>query len=187
MNIRSLVLLLLFSIPVFVTAQVIVYETLQDYQEDKGTSYDNCFGWSKIFGKYQIRLKKDGKMVNVHCKKIWGFTYKDQLFRSTGESGKFGMLISERGVCYYENGVAHLDLLRFNKENINFPKDHFAYFSDNLGTELFPYDSGNIKYLKEVLPKHHDLFDCIKRESRGKFFNATKEYVGVQGCVKNYY
>lgn len=185
---KNLILLILLMIPLVSMAQLTVYKTFEDFKNQEGESYAIYYGHMHIGGKYRIlvKQKRTDKEIKIKCKKIWGFTYKDQLFRSTGKTGSFARLMYQGGIYYYENGVAHMDILSSDAGQGNFSIGYFAYFSEGINSELFPYTNGKLRKLTKEFPEHETLFECIKFSNKGKLFDRGNDYERIRTCLEDY-
>ena len=91
-----------------------------------------------VMGQWTLFFEKDGAKRKVKCKDIWGFTYKGILFRIDAEGHIPVRLMTEREVCYYENGFAHLRMLRDTSELAGFEYGNSAYLSKDIKGAIVP-------------------------------------------------
>jgi len=89
-------------------------------------------------GQWTLLFEKDGVKRKVKCKDIWGFLYKGVLFRINDEGPIPVRLMTEGAVCYYENGFAHLKMLRDDQEVALYDVGNAAYLSKDLKGAIVP-------------------------------------------------
>ena len=181
---RLLLLLSLCLLPFISQAEVIVFETFQDFVDQKGTTYDDYHGYSHAMGAVKIILKDNGKKVKIKCRDIWGFVYNDALFRTDHVHDQPVRLLSFGKICYYENGIAHLNMLKNDSESGSFSIGYYCYVSATIDGTLVPMPSTllsdarkKIKKFKEANPQYKDLFDCIEK---------NYNYQNVRPCVEEF-
>lgn len=147
-------------------SQVVVYETFEDFKNDKGEKYDDYHGFSG-FHSVNLFFLRGKKKHKVRCKDIWGFTYRDALFRVDERNNQPARLVSHGKIFYYENGVAHLSTLK--ADSYFATSFGFAvYFSNTIDSEVIAFTSNvtmasrrDMKaYIKDN-PQYKALFDCI--------------------------
>lgn len=185
MNKNKLILILLLMLLTSIAkTQVVVYRTFEDFQNEIGEEYDDYHSCSHTMGNVKLKFKKGGKKIKIHCKDLWGFTYKDAFFRIHKKHSKPTRLISLGKIAYYENGVAHLTMIKNNKDSGSFSIGYFCYLSKNIGSELIPMPTNlisdvkkDIKNFKEKHPEYKDLFDCIEKDYH---------YLNVRPCIKEF-
>lgn len=152
--------------PYLTTAEVIVYNTYQDYIADKGDHYQE-------FVKYKgnkIVVANEGTSESIKCSTIWGFKYSNALFRIYPEQNKPACLISEGKICYYENGYAHLGLLKDGHYDVFYVSGSQCYFSLSINSQMMaatgPPTAGNKKKMRQMIqekPQVENLFNCIRK------------------------
>ncbi len=136
-----------------------------------------------VMGQWTLFFEKDGAKRKVKCKDIWGFTYKGILFRIDNEGNIPVRLMTEREVCYYENGFAHLRMLRDTSELAGFEYGNSAYLSKDIKgaivPAIFPKDddrSASGKF-RAAYPALEPLFMCI---------GATDDMTTIRQCVVDF-
>jgi hypothetical protein len=136
-----------------------------------------------VMGQWTLIFEKDGAKRKVKCKDIWGFTYKGILFRIDEEGHIPVRLMTEREVCYYENGFAHLRMLRDTSEMAGFDYGHSAYLSKDIKGVIVPAvfaaeDDRSIsgKFRTEYAGLE-PLFKCI---------GATDDMTNIRQCVVDF-
>jgi hypothetical protein len=91
-----------------------------------------------VMGQWTLLFEKDGAKRKVKCKDIWGFLYKGVLFRINDEGPIPVRLMTEGAVCYYENGFAHLRMVRDGLEVATYDVGNAAYLSKDLKGPIVP-------------------------------------------------
>ena len=91
-----------------------------------------------VFGQWTLFFLKDSVERKVKCKDIWGFLYKGVLFRINDEGPIPVRLMTEGEVCYYENGFAHLRMVRDDLEVATYDVGNAAYLSKDLKGAIVP-------------------------------------------------
>jgi hypothetical protein len=138
-------------------AQVEVFKTLEDFEENIFTKYE---GEVEYFMDFSFNAKPSSgievgskEKIKIYFTDFWAFKYKNQFFRiSSGEfqglnhSGTIirrdvllpVVLVSKGKMCYWENGVPTIDFLSKGddkKLTCNFTES--VYFSSNIDSELY--------------------------------------------------
>lgn len=176
--------ILLFILVTFVgNAQVTVYKSYEDFQNKKGENYDDYHGFMHSAGNVKLTFKKEGKKNKIHCKEMWGFQYNEALFR-IDNNNQPARVISVGKIIYYENGIAHLSMIRDNKESGDFSIGYYCYVSKNINSELIPMPASlisdarkKIKKFKAENSEYKELFDCIEN---------NYSYYNVRPCVEEF-
>lgn len=156
-------------------AQFKVYSTFKDFENGKGIEYKTYKGNTLTAGNrtFWFSNTEDGKeKIKVPAKEIWGFTYKDHIFRVDGYM--LLMLVSLGKVAYYENGFAHLDMMIHNSSGGTFSDGYFCYLSKSLNSEVIPYKQKDLKKFTEIHPEAKPLYDCNAHYS---------DYEAIRKCV----
>lgn len=167
---------LLLIISLVVTAKVysgkdtvIVYTTYENYVNKIGETYDKMVNYYGTI-KMKITVSKNATETTIKCKEIWGFLYNGHLFRTDERTGQVGELIVKGKICYYENGIAHLEMIRNGTNHENFNLGYYCYVSKDLASKLAPFPSPEypisdankqIKKFKRANPEYDDLFKAI--------------------------
>lgn len=181
----KLILVLSILLMTFITnAQITVYRTYEDFQNKNGEEYEDYLGYSHSMGKVKLFFIKDKKEIKTHCKDIWGFIYKDAFFRIDKNYNQPARVISAGKIVYYENGIAHLSMIRDNSESGEFSIGYYCYVSKSIDSELIPMPGAlvtdarkKIKSFKEENPQYVELFDCIEKD-----YN----YLKVRPCIAEF-
>jgi hypothetical protein len=166
---------LLTSFKVCSQDTVIVFKDYASFLNNTGEFYNEMMGYSNGVVKVTLYLKKNGLETKVPCKDIWGFMYNRRLFRTDVRTGQMAMLINKGRVCYYENGIAHLVMIRDKTTKETFSMGYYCYISKNLETPLVPFPSPEVqvsdahkqirKFRKEN-PEYDNLFERFDRNYR---------------------
>lgn len=118
--------------------QIQIYTTFENYENGSPTTLDGDVDGFPDFQNnvvYQsgINVKTSEKKHTFRARDIWGFKYKGVLFRSMQFTLKqqrnnlpsygFMALASQGNICYWENGIAILDVLNSSKN----PRKGYIY------------------------------------------------------------
>ena len=108
--------------------QLNVYKTYDDYTAHKGNSYGDVEfkKWKGDENTLLVFERKGKEDVEVECANIWGFGYKEVLFRVSKDSKYFvkkgGVQVGTPfvvmfldDVVYYENGLGILDAMKHDR------------------------------------------------------------------------
>ena len=185
--ILTVILIISFKIA---SANVVVYNTFEDYENKKGVEYlgygyKSCFhaggSWKTVFKKKKEKKLKLGKDV-------WGFTFKGELFRIDPKHGYPLKVVTTEKVCYYENGPFHIKLIESNKENgeMTIMANSITYtFSETLNSPLeSPRALAKVnrkgKASKDTNPTYKNLYDCIMNMTDLK---VETLFINLRACV----
>lgn len=169
MSLKKKLLLILISLMLGHSSysQVIVYYTYEDFKYERGESFDD---YSSYFMASAVTLTfvKDKKKHKIKCKDMWGFVYKDVLFRVDEFNKVPARLMSFGKIFYYENGIAHLDILKNNTTSGSSPSGFMIFFSKSIETPVVAFTSNKTmvaripyKQFKSDYPEYKELFDCM--------------------------
>lgn len=162
-------------------AQVEVYRTYEDYQNGVSESYELYGGSMHMGGRASLFFYKNDKKTTIKCKEMWGFKYKDVLFRNDVVNSHPTRVVIEGKVVYYENGFAHLEMLKYNKKEGKYELGRFCYLSKDLNSEIIPIPAHDKDYLKAMkpfkaqYPEFQSMYECIEKEY---------SIDNVKGCVE---
>lgn len=127
----TLMLLLCFSIIASYADQILIYKTFNDYQNNTPTILEGeveGFPDMQLNSTYHsgFTVKTKEKKERFFAEEIWGFKFKDVLFRTFKfflkqqknglPSFGFMALVSQGKICYWENGLAIIDILNSDKD-----------------------------------------------------------------------
>jgi hypothetical protein len=175
MKIKNYILILLLTLSFTVFSKndsILVFKTYNDYVNKIGESYDHMVNYYGTV-KMKITVSKNNKENTIECKKIWGFSYNGHLFRTEERTGQVGELIVKGNMCYYENGIAHLEMIRHNTNHENFSLGYHCYLSKDLSSKLVPFADPaqpdpdadkQLKKFKKANPQYNDLFKAIAND-----------------------
>ena len=162
---------LLFSVVLygalsFAQPEAVLYPTYAAFERDTGEVVGAYVDLLPVVGKYVLVFKTNTGRRKVQCDELWGFRYKDALFRIEGERHLPVRLMTKGGVCYYENGPAHLRMLRDGKEMDFYELGDPSYLSRNLQGEIVravfaeggQTSSGRFR---TAHPQLEPLFNCL--------------------------
>lgn len=159
-----------------------VFATHSDYVQHKIKPMDDFVMLVDTLGSFFIIFEKKGKKQKVECSKVWGFQYKFKLFRCNGAKHPPARVISNGKITYYENGPAHLDMLKNETSEAHFSEGAYCYFSVNLLGNMLEMPSkfsrevyGDVEKFKTKHKQYKKLFSCIETN-----YNPAKIY----DCVK---
>lgn len=159
-----------------------VYNSYQDYTDKRGDIYDEYDNLSTSFSGYTLRLYKGEEKVKVLCRDIWGFEYGGNLFRiADSKSGFPCMLRSSGKVCYYENGTAHINMIRDKSKNGQTIQGGIYYISETITSSIEPL---SMKKIKQTDPS---IIECLKEkmsERRKTFMSADDVNQMQQDCTR---
>ena len=116
-------------------------------------------------GQWTLVFEKDGAKRKVRCKDIWGFLYKGVLFR-INEEGPIPVRLMTKGVvCYYENGFAHLRMLRDDMEYATYDVGNAAYLSKDLKGPIVRarFKEGDTRSASGRFNVEHPMLDHLTR------------------------
>jgi len=186
----SIITILFLIVPVLLIAQTGYYETYDDYLNDnllnmEGYSYKGAgHKMQKVYVKFE---NEAGEKWKVACTEVWGVKYLGNLFRNDQDEGETGMVMSTGKIVYYENGVAHLDMIKDKKTEtkISPAYGYVCYLSKGINDKIFPmgfYNNGKYKKgLKKLRAEYpadaSSLFDCIEKK-----YSVYK----IKDCVKDF-
>ena len=181
---KYILLSIFVALMLMANGQVTIYRTYEDFTAKKGEKYDDYKGFMHVLGKVKLSFIKDKEVTKIACKDMWGFEYKNILFRIDHEHQQAACCINTGKICYYENGLAHLEMLRDNTDKAEFSVGYFSYISSDLNSELVPLPIiGSLGTKKAYLvfkgknPKHKVFYDCIEKNF---------DYNKVRQCVTDY-
>jgi len=177
MKIKNTLILLItiLSIKLFSQDTIIVFKDYASYTANTGEHYDKMLGYTNGVIKVNLILQKNGIETKIKCKEIWGFLYNGYLFRTDIRTGQVAQLISKGKICYYENGIAHLKMIRDKTTHEEFSIGYYCYVSKNLETKLAPFPSPDVQVsdankqlrkFKKENPEYNALFKTMNKPYR---------------------
>ncbi len=180
MNLKKLFFLIGFLFFVnLLSAQIKVYKTYEDFQNGIAEEMDTYVHNEYLLGRgTKFVFRKNKKKVRFIGKKIWGFSIEDHLFR-TAIAGIPYKLISKGKLCYYENGIAHLEMISRKKDSSSNTFGSLTMLSKSLYSELIPIGSdafqGKYNKLKKKYPQYKSLYKCLEDDLDYKNFRKCFE------------
>lgn len=150
---------------------IIVFKDYNSFTKKIGESYDKMLGYTNGVKNMKLVLQKNNAEHKVKCEEIWGFFYNGHLFRTDIRTGQVAELILKGKICFYENGPAHLEMIRDRKSRGEFSIGYYCYVSKNLETPLAPFPSPyvtfsdankQIKRFRKANPEFEELFKNMK-------------------------
>lgn len=160
-------LALIFSAHSQEDPEITVYETYEDFANKKGRNYDRYTAYMHIAGKVTLILMHNNEKEKVKCADIWGFRYKDALFRIDRRYEQPARLMNYGRICYYENGAAHLTMMRDSSSNSTFNIGAYCYVSTDLKDDLYQFSGLKkdgkkaLEHFIQINPFYRQYFDCV--------------------------
>lgn len=178
---KSILFLAAFIFSVTCVAQVTVYTSYENFKKDEGIKYEDFQGSHHVGSKQIYTFINGGKKIKESARDMWGFKYKDKLFRIIPESGFIVMLISEGKIVYYENGFAHIQMLKYGSSEGIASGGFFCYISEQLDSEIVPVADYSMSPARKPMKKFatenpfiKPLFDCVA---------GVSSYEVIRRCV----
>jgi len=169
-KINSTLILFLILMSLFSNAQVTVFRTFEDFQNEEGEMYDDYHSYLHKMGAVTLKFINDKNKVKIHCDDMWGFIYKDVLFRIDKRTSQPTRVINSGKIIYYENGIAHLGMIRDNTTKGSFSIGYYCYLSKDINSEMVPFPTTLISDARKKInnfkldnPEYNELFDCIEK------------------------
>lgn len=147
--------------------EITVYKTYEDFNQKKGQDYDTYHSANSLGAKVTLVFIHKGDKVKVKCGDIWGFRYRDALYRTDTNYEMPVKLISFGRLCYYENGPAHLAMMKNGTNSAEFGIGAFCYASVDLRSEIFQFSGKKSdgkkarEHFVAVDPIYAEYFDCL--------------------------
>lgn len=160
-------------------SQVEVYRTFQDFENDNGEKFDDLDIY--YFDKPENRLdyyKFYKNRTKIKSKDIWGFKYKNSLFRIDHDNPRHSSarVIVKNKLVYYENGRSHLEMLESGRSSASYSQfqGYSAYISLNLNSMMIVLDEyihglagkkrakKRIRKFRDENPEFNEFFDCLR-------------------------
>ena len=159
-------LLLLFFNSTSVKGEFVVYKTSEDLKNKKGEKYDDFHSYTWVGEHVTLVAVRNNEKHKIKCADIYAVVYKDQFFRIHKDDIREtpARLMNVGKLCYYENGLVHMVMLRDNSKEAVMSRGFGCYFSKDVNSKIEPL-IGNKKIVKQqkiVYPEYSELFDNIK-------------------------
>lgn len=151
-------------------AQVVIYPTVEAYRTRTGESVGAFVELLPARRDHLLAVDKDGARREVPCSTLWGFTYGDVVYRINSDERHAPVrLWTQGGICYYENGHAHLRMQHERLEQVMFAEGqgHRSYVSKDLEGPIVPavFREGDARSasgrFRMAHPQYAPLFTCI--------------------------
>ncbi|MFT3884288.1 MAG: hypothetical protein QM724_02305 [Flavobacteriales bacterium] len=151
---RTVLLLLLGVMLRSAAAQTVVYPAYEQYVQHRGDTLGDFVEAYPVLGRFVLVFGKDDGQERVHSRRIWGFTYNGVLFRIREADSMPVRLMAKGAICYYENGLAHLEMQRDHVEQAFFNDGERSYLSKDLQSEIVPahFTEGDRRILQRAVP-----------------------------------
>ena len=153
-----------------------IYETHDDYKASKGKSMFEFIGYDWTLGSlhlfYRVKKRDEGK---VKATTIYAFTVGDQLYRVI--KGRPYRVLMQGKIVYYENGIAHLNMLIGDDNESDVELGGWSFISDNLTSEIIEFPSAKADKEFGERSSLQPLFECMKKLNKKK----TEK---IRACIK---
>jgi len=154
-----------------------VYETYEEYQRNKGQQLFEFIGYDWTMGSlhifYRIKKRDEGK---VKVTTAYGFSVGNQFYRIV-KGRPYRMLMQGKAV-YYENGIAHLNMLIGDNGSSQVELGGWSFLSENLTSEIIEFPSTKADKAFGEKPALQSLFACMEKLKKKK----TEK---IRECVKS--
>lgn len=151
-------------------AQVVLYSTVEAYRTHKGEEVGAFVELRAVRRDHILAVDKDGTRREVPCSTLWGFSYGDVVYRINPDERHAPVrLWTQGGLCYYENGHAHLRMQHERLEQVMFAEGqgHRSYVSKDLEGPIVPavFREGDERSasgrFRAAHPQYAPLYTCI--------------------------
>jgi hypothetical protein len=153
-----------------------VYETYEDYVNKKGKSLFEFIGYDWTLGSlhlfYRVKKRDEGK---VKVTSSYGFTVGGQFYRVIG--GRPYRMLMEGKIVYYENGIAHMNMLIGDENSSEVELGGWSFISETINTEIIEFPSAKADKEFGDKPALQPLFECMKKLKKKK----TEK---IRDCIK---
>lgn len=172
-------LILIFITQISIYAQIEIYKTYDEYKNNTSTKSEGevLFRPGGMQAGFQsfIIVKNNKDKTEYQFKDIWGFKYKDVLFRTYKYQLNYtkdikytfgcAALVSEGKIFYWENGMGIIEILNSTKEK------KIGHVDQSIGNGNFFFSK---KLESEIINKRFKLF-----------LNQNPELKQIAECVKS--
>jgi hypothetical protein len=155
-----------------------VYDTYEAYKNKKGTQLYEFIGFDWTLGLLHVyyKVKRKGKdELRKNVTNLYGFRVGDQFYRIV--KGKPYRVLMEGKIVYYENGLAHLNMLIGGEDEYGVEQGGWHLISDNLNSEVLQFPSNKAEHVFGGRTELQGLFECVEKLRKKK----TEK---VRACVK---
>lgn len=171
MRYTSFIALLLLFVKISNAQQTQVFLTYDDFINGNGITMDENYisSTESTFGM-TIKFKTpQGESKNYKPKEMWGFYYKNHLFRSVGK--EIAMLSDTGKVNLYLNGIGSMYLLKDpdRKSATYLSNQSSCYLSiGELNAKIYRmpfnrFEKRDLKDFKKDFPEFENLHDCLAK------------------------
>jgi hypothetical protein len=183
--IKRIFCLYIFIIPFIASAQVTIYRTFDDFENEHGEALDKYIGYMHMAGSVKLTFEKDGHKKKIHCRDMWGFRIGDDLFRIDKRYNQPTKVVSVGKICYYKNGIMRLEVIRARNKNAKkvvhgSTLGYYNYVSKSLNSDLLSLNGrigqGKVDEFKTQYPEYTTLLECIEERS----------YTNVRPCIEEF-
>ncbi len=176
----SFLLIGLFSFQSFAKDDfsLVVYNTYEDYKAGKGESLYEFIGFDWTLGLLHVyyKVERKGKdELRKNMTNLYGFSVGDQFYRII--KSKPYRVLMEGKIIYYENGLAHLNMLIGGEDEYGVEQGDWHLISDNLNSDVVEFPSAKAKKEFGERADLQGLFECVEKLKKKK----TEK---VRDCVK---
>jgi hypothetical protein len=157
---------------------LVVYDTYEDYKAGKGQSLYEFMGFDWTLGVLHVyyKVERKGKdELRKNVTNLYGFKVGDQFYRIV--KGKPYRVLMEGKVVYYENGLAHLNMLVGKEDEGLVEQGDWHVISENLNSDIVEFPSEKAKKVFGERQDLQGLFECVEKLKKRK----TEK---VRDCVK---
>ncbi|MBL8009916.1 MAG: hypothetical protein JNJ64_04865 [Flavobacteriales bacterium] len=167
---RALLPTILMVLAGIVQAQVVLFPSADAYRTRAGEPVGSFVELVPAGRGHRLTVEKDGARREVACSTLWGFSYGDVVYRINPEERHAPVrLWTHGGICYYENGHAHLRMQHERLEQVMFAEGqgHRSYVSKDLEGPIVPavFREGDERSasgrFRAAHPQYTPLFTCI--------------------------
>ncbi len=153
-----------------------VYHTYEDYQNKKGEQLYEFIGYDWTMGSlhlhYKIKKRNEGK---VKVTTAYGFSVGEQFYRVI--KGRPYRVLMQGKAVYYENGIAHLNMLIGDENSSDVELGGYSFISMDLTSEIIEFPSSKADNEFKDQPALQPLWECMKKLKKRKTDKIRK-------CVK---
>lgn len=176
-------LILLFSVVLIASAlfakddlTLTLYETYHEYLNKKGERLYEFIGYDWTMGTlhvyYRVKRRDEGRRKVTD---FYGFSVGDQFYRIV--NGRPYRVLMQGMVIYYENGIAHMNMVMGDDEGSEVELGGWSFISDNLTSEIIEFPSAKADKAFGEKPALQPLFECMKKLKK-------KRTEKIRPCVK---
>lgn len=157
---------------------LVVYKTYEDYKSNNGEALHEFMGFEWLLGVLRVfyKVKRKGKdELWKDVTKSYGFSIGEQFYRIV--KGKPYRVLMEGKLVYYENGLAHLNMLVGQEDEGLVEQGDWHVVSDNLNSEIIEFPSAKATKTFGERAELQALFECVEKLKKRKTEKVRK-------CVK---